>query len=358
MMRRIVTSAKLLLAATGALTLTATAAAQEEQERPSKPRPAPDDPDERLLPLPPAEFDNELAIGGEDVEAKKIETRLSVEVEINGTGPYQFIVDSGADTSAVGFRIANDLNLPLSTPATMVTINSRDIVDRVHVASLGLGPTTTENLVLPVLRESDMGGEGMIGIDALASKRLLMDFDDKVIKVEDARRKIRSEPGEIVITARRQRGQLILTEVDASGVKLDAIIDTGSQISIGNSALRREFTRRQTATIEKTEIIGVTGQTADIDIAILKELELGPITLRNVPVAFADVQPLAAFGLADEPALLLGTDILEKFRSISLDFKSRKVRFRLRRCHTQRVVLGPAARLSSRIKANDHAACR
>src|SRR3712207_8171020 len=36
--------------------------------------------------------------------------------------------------------------------------------------------------------------------------------------------------------------------------------------------------------------------------------------------------------LADKPALLLGTDLLETFRRISLDFRARKVRFQLRRC--------------------------
>ena len=49
-------------------------------------------------------------------------------------------------------------------------------------------------------------------------------------------------------------------------------------------------------------------------------------------MAFADVPPFRAFGLSGEPALLLGTDLLESFRRISLDFKARKVRFQLRHC--------------------------
>ena len=70
-----------------------------------------------MLPLPPAQFDNTLAIGGKDVKAREIDTRLSVNVQVNGRGPYHFVVDSGADTSAVGLRIAHDLELPLGTPA-------------------------------------------------------------------------------------------------------------------------------------------------------------------------------------------------------------------------------------------------
>ena len=83
------------------------------------------------LPIPPAVIDNTLAIGGNDVKAKLVETRLSVEAHVNGTGPYQFIVDSGADTSAIGLRIANRLQLPLGTPVVLNGMTERSIVDRV-----------------------------------------------------------------------------------------------------------------------------------------------------------------------------------------------------------------------------------
>jgi hypothetical protein len=46
----------------------------------NKPRPAPANMPPDVPPLPPAQFDNKLAIGGEDVKAKKVSTRLSVDV--------------------------------------------------------------------------------------------------------------------------------------------------------------------------------------------------------------------------------------------------------------------------------------
>jgi hypothetical protein len=137
-----------------------------------KPQPAPPGP-APLIPLPPAQFDSTLAVGGQDVKAKKVETRLSVDVLVNGRGPYRFIVDSGADTSAVGLRIARDLQLPLGEPALLSGMTARNIVDRVKVDQLTLGPTTVTNLQLPALREVDVGGDGLIGIDALVMVRLL-----------------------------------------------------------------------------------------------------------------------------------------------------------------------------------------
>jgi hypothetical protein len=313
------------------------AAASAEPPKISRPRPAPNTtPD--IPPLPPAVFDPTLAVGGENVKARKVETRLSVEVLVNGRGPYRFIVDSGADTSAVGLRIARDLELPLGTPVIVNGMTSRDLVDRVKVDQLSLGPSIIRDLQLPALREIDLGGDGLVGIDALVKQRLMMDFDKHLIKVEDASKPMRISPGDIVITARRQRGQLILTEVQASGLNLDAIIDTGSEITIGNMALRDKLIRKR-AKIYEVEAIGVTGVSTKLQLARVDELRLGKVLLRDVPIAFADVPPFKLFGLANEPSLLLGTDILENFRRVSLDFRARKVRFQLRRCNTEGVLI-------------------
>jgi hypothetical protein len=76
-------------------------------------------------------------------------------------------------------------------------------------------------------------------------------------------------------------------------------------------------------------------------------------------MAFADLPPFKVFGLADEPALLLGTDILENFRRVSLDFRARKVRFQLRRCGTTGITLNssPTATLT-RLSAEDSDVCQ
>ena len=290
--------------------------------------------------LPPAQIDNALEVGGEEVKAREVETRLSVPVMLNGRGPYRFIVDSGADSSAVGLRIARDLQLPLGTPGVLHAMTADNVVvDRVKVDQLTVGPSTVTNLQLPALKEGDIGGDGVIGIDALYRQRLMMDFEKRVIRVEDARIPERRLPGAIVITAQRRRGQLILTHVTAAGLPLDAVIDTGSQVTVGNLALRDRLIRGNRDKFVTIPVIGVTGARADLQMARIGELRLGPIVLRDVPMAFADIPPFKLFGLSSQPALLLGTDILQTFRRISLDFRARKVRFQLRQCATEGVLI-------------------
>ncbi|MEO8175147.1 MAG: retroviral-like aspartic protease family protein [Sphingomicrobium sp.] len=306
--------------------------------------------------LPPAVFDDSLTIGGEDINARRSNTRMTVEVHVNGRGPYRFLVDSGADTSVVGLNIARDLQLPVGTPANLHGMTASSLVDRVLVDQLTLGQSTISNLQLPALLERDLGGQGMIGIDALVQQRLMMDFEKRVIKVEDASTPAQWLDGEIVVTARRRRGQLILTQVRAAHLPVEAVVDTGSEITIGNLALRDRLIRGNKDKFVTIPVTGVTGVTVNLQLARIGELRLGSVTLRDVPIAFADVPPFGVFGLTKEPALLLGTDLLATFRRVSLDFRARKVRFQLRRCGSSGVVISTDSSFFTRIVSADNGA--
>jgi len=332
-------------------------AASAQAPKIGKPRPAPPtNPD--VAPLPPAAIDNSLMIGGDDLKARKSETRMTVEVRVNGRGPYHFVVDSGADTSVVGLRIAQALALPMGTPAILNATTDRAVVDRVRVDELALGQSSFKSLELPALKEIDLGGEGMIGIDALVNQRLMMDFEKHVIKVEDASIPVQYLRGEIVITARRRRGQLILTQVTAAGLPLDAVIDTGSEVTIGNLALRDKLIRGNRDKFTTVEATGVTGVSMELQMAVIGELKLGSVTLRNVPMAFADVPPFTLFGLSKQPSLLLGTDLLATFRRVSLDFRARKVRFQLKSCGLSDVAISTSPNASfTRVSTTSNEAC-
>jgi len=147
--------------------------------------------------------------------------------------------------------------------------------------------------------------------------------------------------------------------VRAAGLPLEAVVDTGSEITIGNTKLRDKLIRGNRDKFVTLEVTGVTGVTIPIQVARIGELRLGSVTLRNVPIAFADVPPFAVFGLAEEPALLLGTDLLETFRRVSLDFKARKVRFQLRKCGSSGIIINTDPSLMrSRISTDNGEVCR
>ncbi len=300
--------------------------------------------------LRPAIYDDTLAIDGEDIAAQRLGTRMTVEVRVNGTGPYRFIVDSGADTSVVGQQIANALRLPMASSVVLNGITNSAIVPRVAVDELALGTQSIRDLKVPVLREVNIGAQGMIGLDALVEQQLVLDFDERKVTIADARKPLPRYVDEIVVTARRRRGQLILTQATANGSPVDAVIDTGSQVTIGNSSLRDRLYRRRRAPLARTTVTGVTGTEVEVEYAVVPELMLGPILFKNVSIAFADVPPFAVFGLSEKPAMLLGTDLMETFRKVSLDFRARKVRFQLKRCSGTRSQTGMTLRFIQSVR--------
>ncbi|WP_230483558.1 retroviral-like aspartic protease family protein [Sphingomonas sp. Leaf21] len=308
--------------------------AQTPQRVPQPPT-APPPPAARITPGE-AQIDDGLEITGESVAGEQIDTRMAIGVMIDGHGPYRFVVDSGADRSVIGERLARALALPPGLPVMLHGMAGASRRETALIGRLGIGSVVVPDIAAPVLPEASLGGRGLIGIDALRGQRLMLDFDTDAITVEDTRRPVVGQADDIVVTARRRGGQLILTQARAGGVGIRAVVDTGSQLTIGNLALRDALFRRLRTPPDTTAIpvVSVTGETLIVPMAIVPEMRIGSITMRNVPVGFADLPPFALFGLRDQPAMMLGTDLMGSFRRVSLDFGAKKVRFQLRRCQT------------------------
>ena len=284
--------------------------------------------------IPPATLDNTLEIEGETLAARFAQGRLTVPVRVNGRGPLRFMVDSGADRSVIGAAAARLLALPADGSVVLHSTTGTERVDTVRIERLSVGTSEIRNIRAPALPEQFIGAQGLLGIDALADQRLVLDFEKSRIVVQDTRAGAASpatSSDEIVVVARRRNGQLILTEASAGRVRIDAIVDSGSEVTVGNAALRtRIFGGRHPPIAGEIEIVSVTGGIAKADNIVLPEVRIGSITLSGVPIAFFEAPPFALFGLAHQPAILLGADILRVFARVSLDFRARKVRFRLR----------------------------
>ena len=281
--------------------------------------------------IPPATIDNNLEVVGENLSAEERRTRLFVDVMVNGKGPYSFLVDSGADRSVIGAGLAERLDLPVEANVMVRGMAGTSPATTVLINTLSIGSSHIDGIVAPALPERFIGAQGIIGIDALADQRLLLDFDKRTVIIQDSRQPQMREEGEIVVTARRRKGQLIITQASVDGDRTYAVIDTGSELTIGNSAmLRRALRGRSKPPMQTISLVSVTGASFSAEVTTLAELRVGGVLLKNVTVAFTDAPPFDLFGLEEYPALLLGTDLLKNFKRLSLDFRNRKVRFVLR----------------------------
>lgn len=257
--------------------------------------------------------------------------RMTVSVGIAGTGPYPFVVDTGAERTVISRELAARLGLAKGRTAVMHSMTEVSSVETVIIPSLQLSSRSVTGIHAPALARVHLGAAGMLGVDSLKSQRVVLDFKAETMTVSPAtRREPKWEGDVIVVTARRRFGQLILADASIDGEKVYVIVDTGAEISVGNKALWRKLSRRQlTAKPQPIEMRSVTGGTVIADYTQIDRVQIGGIEMRNLPVAFAEVQPFRKFGLTRRPALLLGMDALRLFDRVSIDFANKKVRFLL-----------------------------
>jgi len=251
--------------------------------------------------------------------------RFTVPVMIEGAGPFDFMIDTGSQATAVTHQINQGLSLEPSGTATLVGMASRRLVDLVEVETMTFGQHTVYDLISPVLDARNVGAYGILGLDSLQDFRVLIDFRDETIAVQDVSAIDNYRSGfEIVVRANQQFGQLLITNAIVEGVRATVIIDTGAQSSIGSLALREKISRKRAQEVITTDVNGIqlTGE-----MQLVKSLQIEGLGLQNVALTFADTPAFDALGLGGKPVLALGMQHLRIFDRVAIDFSEKRVLF-------------------------------
>jgi predicted aspartyl protease len=256
--------------------------------------------------------------------------RVTVPVTIRGEGPFRFMVDTGAQATVVSSALADRLGLTGRSTGTLVGMASRAPVQLTEIPQLGLGSREFYVRAAPILEAANIGGaDGILGLDSLQDQRVLIDFEKQRIFVADAKQLGGDRGFEIVVKARRKLGQLIITGARINGIDADVIVDTGSQISIGNMALFERMSGMRG--IGDNTLTDVNGNDVTLQVKMVRKLQIESLNVSNLPIMFADAPPFEALGLHKEPALILGVEQLKLFRRIAIDFPKRRILFDLPR---------------------------
>ncbi len=260
-------------------------------------------------------------------------SRMTVPVKINGQGPFQFIIDTGADRTVVSTALAAKLGLPSGRKVTMHAMGGSAEVRTVKVDRVEVSTNVSKHVEAAALDAKNIGADGILGIDSLKNQRIVIDFIAQTVRVEPS-----NEPEEvtpvnselIVVTARTRLGQLVMVDADANGQKLWVVVDTGAQNTVGNLKLRRTLSKQiQPGVMQSVTMVDVVGRETVADFTMVNKLRIGGIIMGNAAVAFADAHPFKLFGLTQKPSMLLGMESLRSFHRVSVDFATRKVKFLL-----------------------------
>ena len=253
--------------------------------------------------------------------------RMTVAVTIGAQGPFPFIVDTGAERSVVSRELAGYLQLPPGADVKLFDFTGVAQVTTVKVPSLTAGKLGTPPIEAPQLLLADIGAPGMLGIDALQGHKVVLDFNARRMVLQPARR---HAGGDFVVRAQSRTGQLIVTKARFNDQPIAVIIDTGSWLSVGNTAMLK-LAKKAPRSYGPVAFTSVTGRSLSADFVTVSNVKIDSIRFDNFGLVFADVPPFDRFGLRDQPALILGMSSLKLFGRVELDFLNREIGFSLPR---------------------------
>jgi predicted aspartyl protease len=259
--------------------------------------------------------------------------RMTVPVTVDGQGPFNFVIDTGADRTVVSRELADRLGLPDGKKVRLHAMGGSAEVRTVKIATLQVSNRLKTKVEAAALPYRYLGADGLLGIDSLKGQRIVIDFEAQSMRIEPSTEPEAAAPANseiIVVTARTRLGQLVLVDADANGQKVWVVVDTGSQNSVGNNRLRKLLVQRNPRTeIRVVQMLDVLGKRTPADYTIVDKLRIGGILMGNAAVAFADAHPFKLFDLTDKPSMLLGMESMRSFRRVTVDFSTRKVKFHL-----------------------------
>jgi predicted aspartyl protease len=260
--------------------------------------------------------------------------RMTVEVFINGQGPFAFVVDTGADRSALSIPLAARLGLQPGPDVMLHGVGGSALTPTAKVALMVAGDARIKDAELPVLSAERLGVDGLLGVDMLDNRNVIMDFRRKRLEVRRSSSLDSAFPGvrEVSVVADARFGRLAIANARVSGVRCLAFVDSGSGASMGNMALASAIklrVRRRPEPSMAVKLIGAAGEATLGELRVVRSIELGALRMSNLPLVMADLHIFDIWNISQRPAVLLGVDVLRMFARVELDFGADRVKFRL-----------------------------
>lgn len=233
---------------------------------------------------------------------------IVVAVEVNGEGTFNFLLDTGTNTTLITPELSRRLNLRPTDRIELITVAGSQILPRSQLHSLSIGSKSLSNVEalsadLPEIRQLDSNVSGVIGQNFLSQFNYMLDYRNRRIEFEEGdeletrlsggRLSIERDEGKCIVVARPMSASksarrfvldtalsgLVLFDSNARISDLDVEHSPHSLISISTNA------GKDTARL-----------------GVLRSLQIGNETFRDLPVAL--IQSSTTIGSRSEDGLL------------------------------------------------------
>jgi predicted aspartyl protease len=258
--------------------------------------------------------------------------RAVARISINGQGPFRFIIDTGANRSVLSQALATRLGLAHSGEGLVHSIDGAAPAKLVNVDSLSFGGLRLSSGETPVLDGPMLADEhGLLGVDGMAGRLLHVDFTKQCVEIYESPAQMPMQ-GWLSVPARMRFGTMLIVQGQIRGVKVNVLLDTGSDLSLANEKFREALRDVATRSIEyKGDFAFTFGRPVVLERSVwTPRLNLGDTFVDNVIAYIGDFHIFDVWGLQNEPTLLIGVDVLARSREMAIDYERGVVYFRKR----------------------------
>ena len=243
-------------------------------------------------------------------------------VRVNGRGPFEFILDTGAGTSLLSSELAAQLAVKIIGSKDGQSAGGKVAVSLAKVDSLAVAETKVEDVDVGIVDLSQIGKtvgaqvDGDLGYNFLKHFRVTIDYRECEIRFEDPKRVESFARGAQTEVSMRLAGlakPLILVDVHANGCgPFQFAIDTGTS----TTAIAPELAQQLGL---KTSPVGAGttgGAPVDFHAGSLQSFQLGGARIDNMPVVVADFFTMLNAAIGAKLDGIVGYNFLRNYKVV------------------------------------------
>ena len=246
--------------------------------------------------------------------------RPTAKVMLNDKGPYQFMVDTGSTTTVLAERMVADLGAPIVGQATVAGTTGTAVTPLALVSEIQTGAVVKKDIRAAVLPDAGLSRiDGILGADVFIGKRLVFNIQGKQVRIEPSKRQQRTAPQG---NMRVRNGLLAEIDGKVGNVGARLMLDTGAQNCIANIPLSKALQRvhPRLERVDNVRVYGVTGQVIVGQAIALPKVDMKAFSVKDAGCVAADAPIFDLWGLKDEPAMIVGVNLLSRLSSFSIDY--------------------------------------
>ncbi len=252
---------------------------------------------------------------------------ILIPASVDDRGPFPFILDTGAGTSLISPRLADELGIVATESKEGVGAAGRVTVALAHVTSLAIGGARRAPMPVAITAEVDRIGaavgtriDGDVGYDFLKSYRLTIDYRKKLVRLVQGTYDVTSAApvtrSEVAFRLAAPTKPLVMVPVFVNGRGPYAfIVDTGASVTVVSPALADALG------IDRAENATMTGAGGMLQSTVgrVASLGVGAAVLQDLSVVVSDFLEHIGKAVGTTVDGVVGYNFLRDFR-VTIDY--------------------------------------